>query len=240
MVAMDILEELEKVPQQPEDLASCDLLGFDTETTGLGPGSSIISASLVLRDRKSGEDKVENFLLNPHAPIDPGAAAVNGFTQEFVEKNGGDQKEGLEKMAKAIILAQLKGIPLVAYNAKFDVSMLKSDLEKVGRGDLAEKLSRLSVLDPLVFDRALSRRPGKRKLENAMEWWGVSPRGGYHDAQVDTQAALDLMCTIAACHPEIPLPAMEWQRKEYGKWAESWNRWAEEKGAHKVEEEWGL
>ena len=158
MVAMDILEELEKVPQQPEDLASCDLLGFDTETTGLGPGSSIISASLVLRDRKSGEDKVENFLLNPHAPIDPGAAAVNGFTQEFVEKNGGDQKEGLEKMAKAIILAQLKGIPLVAYNAKFDVSMLKSDLEKVGRGDLAEKLSRLSVLDPLVFDRALSTR----------------------------------------------------------------------------------
>ncbi|MBQ1286741.1 MAG: hypothetical protein IIY17_02005, partial [Aeriscardovia sp.] len=134
MVVMDILEELEKVPQQPEDLASCDLLGFDTETTGLGPGSSIISASLVLRDRKSGEDKVENFLLNPHSPIDPGAAAVNGFTQEFVEKNGGDQKEGLEKMAEAIILAQLKGIPLVAYTPSSTCRCSKATLKRWGGG----------------------------------------------------------------------------------------------------------
>ena len=240
MVVMDILEELAKVPKQPENLASCDLLGFDTETTGLGEGNSIISASLVLRDRKSGEDKVFNFLLNPHVPIDPGAAAVNGFTQEFVEKNGGDQKKGVEKMAQAILLAQQKGIPLVAYNAKFDIAMLQSDLRKVGRGDLAEKLSGISVLDPLVFDRELSRRPGKRKLENAMEWWGICPRGDYHDAQVDTQAAVDLMCAISSRHPELPLPAMDWQREAYKRWAEGWNKWAQEKGARKVEEEWGL
>lgn len=240
MVVMDILEELAKVPKQPENLASCDLLGFDTETTGLGEGNSIISASLVLRDRKSGEDKVFNFLLNPHVPIDPGAAAVNGFTQEFVEKNGGDQKKGVEKMAQAILLAQQKGIPLVAYNAKFDIAMLQSDLRKVGRGDLAEKLSGISVLDPLVFDRELSRRPGKRKLENAMEWWGICPWGDYHDAQVDTQAAVDLMCAISSRHPELPLPAMDWQREAYKRWAEGWNKWAQEKGARKVEEEWGL
>ena len=238
---MDILEELEKVPEQPKDLSSCDLLGFDTETTGLKAGKdSIISASLVLRDRKSGEDKVFNFLINPNTAIDPKASAVNGFTQEFVEKNGGDQKQEVEKIAKAIILSQQKGIPLVAYNAKFDVSMLKGDLEKIGRKDLAEKLSDISVLDPLVMDREFSHRPGKRRLEDAMQWWGVAPRGDYHDAQIDTQAALDLLCAIVKAHPQIPYPGMDWQREAYRKWAKSRNEWARENGAFEVQEEWGL
>ena len=238
---MDILEELEKMPKQTEDLSTCDLLGFDTETTGLDyKKDSIISASLVLRDRQSGEDKVFNFLINPNTPIDPKASAVNGFTQEFVEKNGKNQKEEVEKIAEAILLAQKKGIPLVAYNAKFDVKMLEGDLEKVGRKDLADKLSQIFVLDPLVMDRYLSHRPGKRNLESAMQWWGAAPREGYHDAQVDTQAVLDLLCLVLKAHPEIPYRAMEWQRDAYRKWAKGRNEWAENNGAFKVEEEWGL
>lgn len=238
---MDILEELKKMPECPKDLLSCDLLGFDTETTGLNLGKdSIISASLVLRDRGRKKDKAFNFLINPSAPIDPKASEVNGFTQEFVEKNGGEQKEEIEKIARAILLAQQKGIPLVAYNAKFDVSMLKGDLKKVGREDLADKLSEISVLDPLIIDRELSHRPGKRRLEDAMSWWGIPPRGKYHDAQIDTQAALDLLCAMTESHPQIPYPAMDWQRQAYKKWAESRNQWAKENGAFEVEEEWGL
>ena len=238
---MDILEELEKIPQQPNDLSSCDLLGFDTETTGLAPGKdSIISASLVLRDRKSGEDEISNFLINPGIPIDPRASAVNGLTQEFVEKNGGSQEEEVEEIAKAILLAQQKGVPVVAYNAPFDISMLKGDLKKIGRQDLAEKLSHVSVLDPLIIDRELSHRPGKRRLENAMEWWGVAPKGDYHDAQVDTQAALDLLCAMLKSHPDFPYPAMDWQREAYRKWAKNRNEWAAKNGAFEVKEEWGL
>lgn len=238
---MGILEELGKIEKQPEDLLSCDLLGFDTETTGLNCGTdSIVSASLVLRERRKGEDKVFNFLINPNMPIDPKASAVNGFTQEFVAKNGGDQKEETEEIAKAILLAQQKGIPLVAYNAKFDVSMLKGDLKKVGRNDMAEKLEGISVLDPLIMDRELSHRSGKRRLEDAMAWWKIAPRGNYHNAQIDTQAVLDLICSMVESHPQIPYPAMDWQRQAYKKWAESRNRWARDNGAFEVEEEWGL
>ena len=169
---MDILEELEKIPKQPEDLSTCDLLGFDTETTGLDyKKDSIISASLVLRDRQSGEDKVFNFLINPNTPIDPKASAVNGFTQEFVEKNGKNQKEEVEKIAEAILLAQKKGIPLVAYNAKFDVKMLKRSAEKT----LQKNSPGFSSLTPSSWTDTFPAGPEKGILKAPCSGGGLLP-----------------------------------------------------------------
>ncbi len=249
----ELLEALEKAPQQDKNTTLCKsmLLGFDTETTGAIIGSdSICSATLVFRDPARGRnnDVIATWLVNPHKQINPKASEVNGFTNEFLQENGGDPTQEIELLGKAISLAQSKNIPLLAYNAPFDVKMLNHDLQRWNLDSLQNRPKstvnggEMLIVDPLVIDRAISKRTGKRTLTYTTQFYGVEPIGNFHDATADTVAAVDLIKPISELHENVAnlklCEIMTWQRDAYAKWKLSFDSWLKSKGRPASEGNW--
>lgn len=252
----ELLDALNAAPFQEENtpLAGSWLLGFDTETTGANIGKdAIASATLVLRNPALGHkgDTVSTWLINPHQPMNPKASEVNGFTDEYLQKHGGEPAEELELLALAVSTAQAKNIPLLAYNAPFDVAMLRHDLQRWELTSLDQRpacsISTLNnhdvlTVDPLVIDRAISKRTGKRTLTVTSQFYGVEPIGDFHDATADTVAALDLiepMSQLYECVSSMTLATiMEWQRSAYLQWRDSFNRWLQSHGREPITGTW--
>jgi DNA polymerase-3 subunit epsilon len=243
-----LADQLSALGAQPASTPLKDalLLGFDTETTGVGPTDAIVSASLVLRDPSTGfdGDRRGDWVINPHRTISPAASAVNGFTNEYLQEHGQQPQEALEQIATVVALAQNRNIPLLAYNAPFDVRMLQHDLSYWHLPGLGARISGLDLLvvDPLVIDRAICHRHGKRTLTAASEYYHVAPHGDFHDAAIDTTAALDLIAPMCASSEELanlPLSqVMDWQRTAHKKWADSFNEWLARKGSRQISTDW--
>ncbi|MBT1165402.1 exonuclease domain-containing protein [Bifidobacterium simiarum] len=245
----ELLDAVSRTGAQPPHTTLADtlLLGFDTETTGIRPGrDAICSATLVLRDPKIGYagDVTAEWLVNPHRPIPPAASRVNGFTDEYLQEHGEEPAEAIDHIADVIATAQNANIPLLAYNAPFDVHMVEGDLKRWDLKPLAERLTggELLVVDPLVLDRAVSHRKGHRTLTDTTFYYGVEPHGDFHDATADTVAALDLVAPIARLHPQVGAlrldELMDWQRGSHDRWTESFNRHRIDRGRAPVSNRW--
>ncbi|RMF72882.1 MAG: DNA polymerase III subunit epsilon [Alphaproteobacteria bacterium] len=150
---------------------------FDVETTGtrVEEGHRIIQIGAVeLIDlMPSGREYVT--LVNPERPIDPGAMAVHGITDEMVRKQ--------PAFGEVIddFLRFVGDAPLVAHNAEFDRSFLNAELMRLGR----EPLPAERFVDTLVIAR--QRFPGQRNsLDHLCRRFGIDlSEREKHDALVD-------------------------------------------------------
>ena len=159
---------------------------FDTETTGLDlKESRIVTAALHLIN-SSGEllDGGRDWLINPGIPIPPESSRVHKvFDADVV--NAQDSKSGVTEIIAAIQDCFDKGIPVVAYNAPYDFTILHYEAKRHG----LEPLRFGFVIDPLVIDKTVDKyRKGKRTLESAAERYGV-PLENAHTASDDAIAA---------------------------------------------------
>ncbi|AKV55373.1 DNA polymerase III, epsilon subunit [Bifidobacterium actinocoloniiforme DSM 22766] len=219
-------------------LAESWLLGLDTETTGVTPGKdAIVSACLILRNPALGfeGDMVAEWIINPHRSISSGASKVNGFTNEYLSEHGDEPMQAIGQIGRLIAQAQAKRIPLLAYNAPFDIQMLNGDITRWCEGELQPfETDSMLVVDPLVIDRAVSKRRGRRSLSYTCEYYGVVPRGNFHNAAADTIAAVDLVKPMTTLYPQVAHltlgELMDWQRKAHADWCESYQRWAQARG----------
>lgn len=250
-----LADAIATAPVQSDDttLDRSWLLGFDTETTGTQAGKdAIVSSTLVLRDPESGHDgdAMGAWIVNPHRPMNPQASEVNGFTDAFLAEHGQEPEEALETMAALIAQAQSKRIPLLAYNAPFDVRMLDGDLRRWKLQGIEERTAHLRspldgsllAVDPLVLDRTVSKRSGKRTLSHTTAYYGIEPQGDFHDATADTVAAVDLIAPMTTLHPQlgrIPMgELMQWQRQAHAAWRDSFNQWLERRGREPIRDGW--
>lgn len=237
---------LESAPQQNDTttLAQSWLLGFDTETTGTYAGrDAIVSATLVLRNPQTGYegDVVGEWIVNPHRRMNPKASEVNGFTDDFLIEHGEEPTDAIAKIAAYINTAQNKNIPLLAYNAPFDVHMLAGDLQRWNLMAMPQD-DELLVVDPLVIDRAISKRHGKRTLEYTTEYYGIDPHGDFHDATADTTAAVDLIAPMSLLYPQVGRielgELMDWQRNAHDQWKQQFNQWLASRGRRPITDGW--
>ncbi|SDD93059.1 exonuclease domain-containing protein [Glycomyces harbinensis] len=214
------------------------LLGFDTETTGVAVDRDrIVQAALV-----TGEG-ARTWLINPGVPIPPGATRVHGITDERVRAEGRAPAEALAEIAELLRAAVSAGVPVVAFRAGFDCTLLSYELERHGIGQ--PDWTRLSVVDPSVLDKRVDRyRKGKRTLGATSLQYGVA-HSEAHSAAGDAAATVALARAIGALYPEVGdvtpqelhLSQVRWHAED----AESLEAYFRRKGREEtVERRWPL
>jgi DNA polymerase III subunit epsilon len=187
------------------------LVAFDTETTGLDVGTDrIITAALVLRDPAG--TSVRTWLLDADVTIPAEATAIHGITTAHAAAHGEDPRAALEEIASALAGHQRAGVPVVAYNAAFDLTLLDVELARHGLATMPERLGRpvRPVLDPLVLDRDTdAARDGKRRLADLCAHYGVLTPAPLHAAEVDALATLDLLDALVRAHPHLAATTLD-------------------------------
>jgi len=175
------------------------LCALDTETDGVdSEDARIITATVLFLG--GGQDRIDRqWLLKPERPIPAEATAVHGITTEHAQEHGLDRAEAITQIAAEIEGAFVHGVPVVAFNAAFDFTVLDRECRRIGATppDPAAAL----VIDPHVIDKAVDRyRRGKRTLGATCEQYGID-LGEAHDATADALGAARLAYMLAKRFP---------------------------------------
>jgi DNA polymerase-3 subunit epsilon len=171
---------------------------FDLETTGIDVETSrIVTATVALLDAEGVVHQRVDWLVNPGIEIPAPATAVHGITTDQAIQNGRAPVECVAEIVATLRGHLDRGIPLVAYNAPYDLTLLNRESMRHGIPPLR---SPAPVIDPLVMDKALDRyRKGKRTLEVTSQFYGVILEGA-HDSGADAVAAGRVAQAIARKH----------------------------------------
>lgn len=223
----------------PQTLLSSPLLGFDTETTGTDVCSDRIVTVALVHSVGPGAaaETVATWLIDPGMEIPEGAAAVHGISTEHARTHGMQPAAALAEVAELLADALGRGIPVVAFNASFDLQILEAELTRNGLPTLADRLGHeiAPVVDPLVLDRGLDRfRKGKRTLTDLCGVYEVVQDGRLHTADVDVSATLAVLRGICRRHPELAAASLaevhQRQIALHRDWAENFNEFLRRKG----------
>ncbi|GAA3867488.1 3'-5' exonuclease [Leifsonia kafniensis] len=171
---------------------------FDLETTGIDVETSrIVSATVAVMDAMGHVTERTDWLVNPGVDIPEQATAVHKITTQHAVDNGRNAAEAVAEIVAALRVPLELGIPLVAYNAPYDLTLLNREALRYG---IAPLVSPTPVIDPLVIDKAVDRyRKGKRTLEAASAFYNVVLDGA-HDSGADAIAAGHVAQAIARVH----------------------------------------
>jgi DNA polymerase-3 subunit epsilon len=204
---------------------------FDTETTGLDLKTSrIVTASVVELDLDGNVvvDRAEWF-ANPEIEIPKVASDVHGITTEMAVADGRNYKEVISEILDVLRDCFQRGIPVIAYNAPYDFTILMHQAISLGLEPIADPMP---VIDPLVVDKTYDRyRSGKRKLEIVAKHYSVALDDA-HNSKADAIAAGRVGLAIMKAHAEkLPETAAEFHTSQID-WAkvidESFTKWMRE------------
>ncbi|MEV8017059.1 3'-5' exonuclease [Streptomyces sp. NPDC086554] len=213
------------------------LIGFDLETTGTDPSEARIVTGAVIEVKADEVLGRREWLADPGVEIPEEAVAVHGISNERAAADGRPAAEVAEALAGVLTSYWQAGVPVVAYNATFDLNLLSAELRRHGLPSLRERLGGAEpapVIDPYTIDRSVERyRKGKRNLEAVCTEYGVVLESA-HDAMSDALAAARLATAIATRHPKLAAfgPA-ELHRRQidwYAEWAADFQNFLRRKG----------
>ncbi|MFI5686606.1 3'-5' exonuclease [Streptomyces sp. NPDC051636] len=213
------------------------LIGFDLETTGTDPREARIVTGAVIEVRAGQPIGRREWLADPGVQIPADAVAVHGISNERAAAEGAPADRVADAIASVLAAYWKTGVPVVAYNAAFDLTLLSAELRRYGLPSLSDRLGGLDpapVIDPYTIDRQVDRyRRGKRNLEAVCAEYGVVLDSA-HDATADALAAARLASAIADRHPKIAVlgPALLHQRQIewYAAWAADFQNFLRGKG----------
>lgn len=181
------------------------LYPFDAETDGPDPTTARIITAAVLRVGLDLARADYQWTLKPERPIPPGATAIHHITTGQAEFVGVERRAAIGEIVVRLYEALRHGVPVVAFNATYDLTLIDREARRVGVTPLIERLggTLAPILDPYVIDGAVDRyRPGKRNLGATCELYGVRLQRA-HDATADALGAAHLMYMIAKRYPWI-------------------------------------
>ncbi|MCT9819999.1 exonuclease domain-containing protein [Microbacterium sp. W1N] len=191
---------------------------FDLETTGVDVSSDrIVTAHVGVLDETGAVVESHSWMADPGVEIPAGATAVHGITTERARAEGRPAAAVVAEVVAALRGLFAAGIPVVAYNAPYDFSLLKYEALRHGLTPIAAPAP---VIDPLVLDKAHDRfRKGKRTLEVVAAHYAVTLTGA-HDAAADAIAAgrvaqaLAARFTLTATAHELHTQQIGWARTQ--------------------------
>ncbi len=160
-------------------------IALDVETTGLSPAADRVVEVAILRYEDGVEVSSWSSLVNPGIAIPRIAVGIHGITNAKVA-----QSPSFTEVA-AEVSSRLKGLPLLAFNARFDHGFLQMELARAG----FNLPPVASWLDSMV---AASRQMGRPRvsLKHSCGHFDIE-QGKAHRAEDDARAAACLWLHIA-------------------------------------------
>ena len=159
-----------------------DFLAFDTETTGVDPATDrIVTAAIV---RFGGREPIQEleWLLKVDVPIPPASTEVHGITDERSQTEGLDQMQALTEIHHHLTIGNM---PIVAFNATFDLAMLNANLARHGIAPIVEA----PIICPYVLDKQFDKYVkgrNQRRLLPTIQRYGLDlDEGSWHGATAD-------------------------------------------------------
>jgi len=210
--------------------------GYDCETTGTDVRHDRIVSAALVRRAADGGSTTSTWLIDPGVPVPAAAVAVHGLSTKHLRAHGAQPAQALDQIAASLASCLAAGVPILIYNAPFDLRILDAELARHHLPSLADRLgaSVKPVVDPLVIDRAVDRyRTGGRKLQDLIGQYRVKPSGQLHDATDDVINAIAVFDAIMGVYPSVPRDAMalhDWQVRQHREWAVDFNQWLKSKG----------
>lgn len=208
------------------------LVVFDTETTGLDTKTArIVTAYVGVIDASGSAVEAHEWLADPGVAIPSAASAVHGVTTEMAQRDGRLASEVINEI-DAILRGYFEDdLPVVAYNATYDFSILHHETLRYGFSPLVDPKP---IIDPLVIDRAVDKfRRGKRTLGMAAAHYLV-PLDDSHTADQDAIAAGRVAQAIIRGHEELlekdPLWLHDQQKVWSTEWAENYQKFRQARG----------
>ena len=167
---------------------------FDTESTGVNVAEDRILtcyAAEYLPDLRVIQEK--SWTINPGVDVPEGAAAVHGMSTSWIRANGRpDPQNAVGEIFNDLMDAAGRGVPIVAFNLRYDLSLLHYELLRHGwMNGVMPLLDRGVFYDALVHDKARDKyRKGGRKLQMICEHNGIE-----FDEQAAHEASYDVLKT---------------------------------------------
>lgn len=182
------------------------LAAFDIETTGIDPERDRIVTAAVSLVGAAIESEHHAWLVDPGIEIPAGASAVHGISTEQARAEGIDAGIAVEQITCVLARYLRDGTPIVAFNARFDLTILDREARRHGVRPLVDRVGGvegLIVVDPFVLDKQVDRyRPGKRTLEAVCEHYDIRLDQA-HAANADALAAARVAYRLASRVAEL-------------------------------------
>jgi len=167
------------------------MCGFDLETTGPDPETARIVTACVVQCGGNQPVQSATWVTDVDGEEIPDeAAAIHGISTEQARAEGRPLAEAVAEITAALTQVIASGIPIVAMNARYDLTVLDREARRFGIDPLP---AGFPVVDPFVLDKRFDKyRRGSRKLTALCEHYEV-PIGDAHSADADAIAA----CRVA-------------------------------------------
>lgn len=184
--------------------AGMPCVGFDTETTGVDALHDRIVTVALVHIHPNQRPRITRYVVDPGIEIPEQATAVHGYTRARAQAEATHTiDQMLFEVTGRLAYTLGIGIPVVAMNAAYDLTILEAEnrrhqvdglLARLGPGKIQP------VIDPFVLDKyADPYRKGGRKLVDLCAVYEVRHTGA-HDSAGDALAACRLWPRILARH----------------------------------------
>lgn len=228
------------------------MAGFDLETTGVDVEQDRIVTACVVQCGGRHPTFSTSWMADPGIDIPEGASKVHGITTEQARAEGQPTGQVIEQLVRALYEVVYAGIPIVAMNAAFDLTMLDREARRHRVYPLAELIAhndgQLRVIDPYVLDKQIDKfRRGSRKLVDLARHYRV-PIGEAHTADADALAACRIVWRMGQSYPDLPRVPLDelhvlqtgWAREQAESLAAHWRRNGRADDADQIRTEWPL
>ena len=212
-------------PEAPWWLAP-GFIAFDTETTGTDPVTDRIVTAAIVRYINGEPVDEREWLLKIDIPIPQASTDVHGITNERSQAEGLDQMQALTEIHHHLITSNL---PIVAFNATFDIAMLNANLVRHGIAPVVD----VPIICPYVLDKQFDKYVkgrNQRRLLPTIQRHGLDlDEGTWHGATADAAitgrlflAQMDKYDALSAYTPhELSADIATWrdqQEAEFQAW----------------------
>ena len=194
-------------------------IAFDTETTGVDPEQDRIVTAAMVRFHRGEPIEEREWLLKLDIPIPPASTEVHGITNEQSQAHGQDEPQALNEIHQQLTA---NALPIVAFNATFDIAMLNANLARHG----ITPITGIPIICPYVLDKQFDKYVkgrNQRRLMPTIQRYGLDLNeedwhGATADARITGQLLLAQMnrydALVAYAPDQLSADIATWRDKQ--------------------------